>query len=125
MRGIATLRFTAGAMPGAMGPEEVGAGRHPRPRQQCGRRHRAASGGPEAGCLDLAGRPRCGRPASTAPPTSSSCGRASPGPPTPRRYTSSDGGVWSPWGQLDTSAQDARRERRRSKPKSIFQLLFN
>jgi hypothetical protein len=45
----------------------------------------------------------------------------------PRRYTSSDsgGGGWMPWGQLDSSAQYDRRPRKRSKPKSIFQLFFN
>ena len=43
----------------------------------------------------------------------------------PRRYTSTDsGGGWMPWGQLDSSAQEDRRSRRR-KPKTIFQLLFN
>ena len=42
----------------------------------------------------------------------------------PRRYTSSEGGFgggWMPWGQLDS----AQRPRKRSKPKTIFQLLFN
>ena len=44
----------------------------------------------------------------------------------PRRYTSTDGfgGGWTPWGQLDSSPVRSPR-RRRSKPKTIFQLLFN
>lgn len=41
----------------------------------------------------------------------------------PQRYTSSDGPGWSPWGQLDAEQYD-RRQRHRSKPKSLFQLLF-
>jgi hypothetical protein len=40
----------------------------------------------------------------------------------PRRYTSTDGGGWTPWGQLDSSSQSDRPRRR--KAKSIFQLLF-
>lgn len=42
----------------------------------------------------------------------------------PRRYSSSESGNWMPWGQLESSQYD-RRPRRRSKPKSIFQFLFN
>jgi hypothetical protein len=42
-----------------------------------------------------------------------------------RRLTSTDSfPAWSPWGQLDASQYD-RRPRRRSKPKTLFQLLFN
>ncbi len=43
---------------------------------------------------------------------------------TSQRYSSSQGFGWTPWGQLDSSQYD-RRERRRSKPKTLFQLLFN
>ena len=39
------------------------------------------------------------------------------------RYTTSENGVWSPWGQLDAS-QYEERPRRRHKPKTIFQFLF-
>jgi hypothetical protein len=124
LAGIATLRFAAGAVPGNKGPQEV---------EQIAildlnsnsviaiEPHREGSkvaswtwqddrvvvasvdGATDEFVL------RAGQP------------RDEGGP----RYTSNDGGAWSPWGQLDTANQYDRRERRRSKPKTLFQLLFS
>lgn len=123
LRGIATLRFAAGAVPGAMGPEEV----------------------EQVAILDLDNSAVVGiEPHREGKKVAnwtwqddrvvvasvdgvndefilrSGVARGSDG----RRYTSSDTG-WSPWGQLDSAAQDDRRVRRRSKPKTLFQFLFN
>jgi tetratricopeptide (TPR) repeat protein len=125
LKGIATLRFAAGAVPGAMGPEEV----------------------EQVAILDLNNNSVIGiEPhregkkvatwtwqddrvvvASVDGATDEFILRANVarGGSDGRRYSSSDGGVWTPFGQLDSSNQGERRERRRSKPKSIFQLLFN
>ncbi len=124
LRGIATLRFSAGAVPGAMGPEEV----------------------EQVAILDLDNNSVVGiEPHREGKKVASwtwqddrvvvasvdgatdefilraNVARGSDG----RRYTSSESGFWAPWGQLDSAAQGERRERRRSKPKTIFQLLFN
>lgn len=125
LRGIATLRFSAGAVPGAMGPEEVeqvaildvdnnsvvGIEPHREGKKvaswtwQDDRVVVASVDGATDEFILRAGM-----------------ARGSDG----RRYSSTDsGGVWAPWGQLDSANQGERRERRRSKPKTIFQLLFN
>jgi tetratricopeptide (TPR) repeat protein len=122
--GIATLRFTGGVAPGAMGPEEVeqvaildlnnnsviGIEPHREGKKvatwtwQDDRVVVASVDGATDEFILRAGRPRdAGQP----------------------RYSSTDsGGGWMPWSQLDSSAQDDRRQRRR-RPKTIFQLLFN
>jgi tetratricopeptide (TPR) repeat protein len=121
--GIATLRFTGGVVPGAMGPEEVeqiaildlegnsvvGIEPHREGQKlatwtwQDDRVVVASVDGATDEFILRAGRPRDG---------------------DPRRYTSTESGGWSPWGQLDSSSQYDRRSRRR-KAKTIFQLLFN
>jgi len=124
LRGIATLRFAAGAVPGPTGPQEV----------------------EQVAILDLNGNSVVGiEPQREGDKTSTWTWQddrvvvASVDGATdefilragvargadPRRYTSSDSGSWSPWGQLDSSAQDERRGRRRSKPKTFLQFLFN
>lgn len=124
LRGIATLRFAAGAVPSATGPQEV----------------------EQVAILDLNSNSVVGiEPhregqkvaswtwqddrvvvASVDGATDEFILRAGVASRSDgRRYSSSDSGVWAPWGQLDSSAQGERRERRRSKPKTIFQLLFN
>jgi tetratricopeptide (TPR) repeat protein len=123
LRGIATLRFTGGVVPGAGGAEEV----------------------EQVAILDLDNNAvvgiephRAGQKVATwtwqddrvvvASVDGATdefilrAGRTAGG--DPRRYTSSEPGGWSPWGQLDSSFQEERRPRRR-KPKTIFQLLFN
>jgi hypothetical protein len=124
LRGIATLRFAAGAVPGAMGPEEVeqvaildldnnlvvGIEPHREGKKVAAwtwQDDRVVVASVDGATDEFILRTGVARGAD------------------PRRYTSSDSGVWSPWGQLDSSSQGERRERRRSKPKSIFQLLFN
>jgi tetratricopeptide (TPR) repeat protein len=126
LKGIAILRFTGGVVPGAMGPAEVeqvaildldnnsvvGIEPHREGKKvanwtwQDDRVVVASVDGATDEFILRAGRQRDG---------------------DPRRYTSSDSGVggWMPWGQLDSSAQYDRRPRKRSKPKSIFQLFFN
>ena len=127
LRGIATLRFTSGVVPGAMGPEEVeqvaildldnnsviGIEPHREGKKvanwtwQDDRVVVASVDGATDEFILRAGRQRDG---------------------DPRRYTSSEGGFgggWMPWGQLDSAQQYDRRPRKRSKPKTIFQLLFN
>jgi tetratricopeptide (TPR) repeat protein len=121
--GIATLRFTGGVAPGAMGPEEVeqvaildldnnsviGIEPHREGKKvatwtwQDDRVVVASVDGATDEFILRAGRPR---------------GADQP------RYSSTESGGWMPWGQLDSSAQDDRRQRRR-RPKTIFQLLFN
>lgn len=124
LRGIATLRFAAGAVPGAMGPDEV----------------------EQVAILDLFSNSVVGiEPhregqkvatwtwqdnrvivASVDGATDEFILRAGvAGNADRRRYTSSDSGVWAPWGQLDSSSQDDRRPRRRNKPKTFLQFLFN
>ena len=123
LRGIATLRFAAGVVPGAVGPEEVeqvaildvdnnaviGIEPHREGQKvanwtwQDDRVVVASVDGATDEFILRAG-----------------VARNSDG----RRYSNSDSGVWSPWGQLDASQSD-RRERRRSRPKTIFQFLFN
>ncbi|KAB2943666.1 MAG: tetratricopeptide repeat protein [Hyphomicrobium sp.] len=122
LRGIATLRFAGGVIPGAMGPEEI----------------------EQIAILDLDNNSVVGiEPhregkkvatwtwqddrvvvASVDGATDEFILRAGRGGADPRRYTSTEQGGWSPWGQLDSSYQEERRPRRR-KPKTIFQLLFN
>jgi tetratricopeptide (TPR) repeat protein len=123
LRGIATLRFAAGAVPGGMGPEEVEqvaildvdnnsvVGIEPHREGQkvatwTWQDDRVVVASVDGATDEFVLR--------------AGVARNSDG----RRYSSTDSGVWSPWGQLDSS-QGERRERRRSKPKTIFQLLFN
>ncbi|CAN1722235.1 Tetratricopeptide repeat protein [Hyphomicrobium sp. 1Nfss2.1] len=124
LRGIATLRFSAGAVAGPTGPQEV----------------------EQVAILDLSNNTVVGiEPhregkkvaswtwqddrvvvASVDGATDEFILRANVARGTDnRRYSSSESGFWSPWGQLDSSAQGERRERRRSKPKTLFQFLFN
>jgi tetratricopeptide (TPR) repeat protein len=122
LAGIATLRFKAGVVPGSVGPEEI---------------EHVAILDLEANTVIAIEPHRQGQKvanwtwegdrvlvASVDGATDEFVLRtARPRDEGPRRYTSSDGGLWTPWGQLDSSSQDDR-PRRRSKPKSIFQLLF-
>ncbi|MFA5901205.1 MAG: tetratricopeptide repeat protein [Hyphomicrobium sp.] len=124
LRGIATLRFAAGAVPGATGPQEV----------------------EQIAILDLFSNSvvgiephREGKKVATWTWQDDRVIVASVDGATDefilragvaangdrRRYTSSDQGAWAPWGQLDSSAQEDRRARRRSKPKTFLQFLFN
>jgi tetratricopeptide (TPR) repeat protein len=120
LAGIATLRFSAGVVPGRVGPEKfeqvalLDLGRNTviaiEPHRQ-GKKVAswnwqddrvvvASVDGATDEFVLRSGRQR---------------------PPPGQRYSSSEGG-WSPWGQLDSSQYDRRR--RRHKPKSLFQFLF-
>lgn len=125
LAGIATLRFTAGVVPGDLGPEET----------------------EQVAILDLSNNSVVGiEPhregkkvatwtwqddrvvvASVDGATDEFILRAAVarGGGDPRRYTSNEPSGWSPWGQLSSPFQEERRPRRRSKPKTFFQMLFN
>lgn len=124
LRGIATLRFAAGAVPGAMGPEEVeqvaildldnsavvGIEPHREGKKVASwtwQDDRVVVASVDGATDEFILRSGVARGSDS------------------RRYTSSDSGGWSPWGQLDSAAQEERRVRRRSKPKTLFQFLFN
>jgi len=120
LSGIATLRFKGGVVPGRVGPEEV----------------------EQVAILDLGSNTviaiephRQGKKVATwnwqddrvvvaavDGATDEFVLRTASPRTAARRYTSSEDGGWSPWGQLDSS-QYERRHRRR-KHKSLFQFLF-
>jgi tetratricopeptide (TPR) repeat protein len=121
LSGIATLRFYGGVVPGRVGPEEV---------------EQVAILDLETNTVIAIEPHRQGKKvanwtwqddrvvvASVDGATDEFVLRTAR-PRDTQRYTSTaGGGGWSPWGQLDSSQYD-RRERRRSKPKSLFQMLF-
>ena len=120
LAGIATLRFKGGVVPGQQGPEEVeqvaildldnssviAIEPHREGTKvanwtwQDDRVVVASFDGATDEFILRAGRPQAGS----------------------QRYTATDGGGWSPWGQLDAPSQYDRPSRR--KPRTIFQLLF-
>jgi len=124
LSGIATLRFNGGVVPGRVGPEEVeqvaildldsntviAIEPHRQGKKvanwtwQDDRVVVASVDGATDEFVLRTGRPR---------------------DVNPRRFTYTEGfGGWSPWGQLNAPTQYDRRPRRRSKPKSFFQMLF-